>query len=327
VANPDAETKQTLRPRRGAGPKRRGACCLVMIYGPRLGHRVAMAKGEHVLGRGLDSDVLVSLEDVSRRHCAIRVKPSGVFLRDLGSKNGTFLNEDELARNRDYPLRSGDLVHVGGAIFKFLEGGNVEALYHEEIYRTAIVDGLTQINNQRYFVEFLERELARCGRHAHPLALVLFDVDQFKAINDERGHVAGDHVLRGIAAAVRPTVRREACFARYGGDEFVLVLPDTALEEAMVYAEKVRGIVEACRFEFDGKPLDVTVSVGVATMKPGVDEPGSFIRAADDRLYEAKHSGRNCVRGGPSSEGRGARARGSRRRASGRASRRRDPRG
>ena len=327
MANPDAETKETSRPRRGAGRSRGGSCCLVMIYGPRLGHRIALGKGEHVVGRGLESDVLVSLEDVSRRHCTIRVKTSGVFLRDLGSKNGTFLNDDELPPNEDFALRSGDLVHVGGAIFKFLEGGNVEALYHEEIYRTAIVDGLTQIHNQRYFVEFLERELARCARHAHPLALLIFDVDDFKVINDQRGHVAGDHVLRDIAAAVRPSVRREACFARYGGDEFALVLPDTPLEDALLYAEKVRGLVEACRFEFDGEPLEVTVSVGVATMKPGVDDPGTFIRAADDRLYEAKHSGRNCVRGGPSGAGRGGRARGSRRRASGRASRRRDPRG
>jgi two-component system cell cycle response regulator len=326
VANPDAETKETERPRRRSGRARGESCCLVMIYGPRLGHRIALGKGEHVVGRGLESDLLVSLEDVSRRHCAIRVKPSGVFLRDLGSKNGTFLNDDELPPNEDFTLRSGDLVHLGGAIFKFLEGGNVEALYHEEIYRTAIVDGLTQIHNQRYFVEFLERELARCSRRSHPLSLVIFDVDEFKAINDERGHVAGDHVLRDIAAAVRPSVRREACFARYGGDEFVLVLPDTGLAEAMVYAEKVRGLVEACRFEFDGEPLEVTVSVGVATMKPGVDDPGTFIRAADDRLYEAKHSGRNCVRGGLSAEARGGRARGSRKRASGRASRRRDRR-
>jgi two-component system, cell cycle response regulator len=268
-----------------------------MIYGPRLGSRLELPPGEYRIGRGRGNDVVVPLDDVSRHHCAVRVSAGGASVRDLGSMNGTWVNDCQLPPEEDVPISSGDLLEVGGAIFKYLEGGNVEALYHEEIYRTAIVDGLTRIHNHRYFVEFLERELARCGRHGRPLSLILFDVDHFKQINDSHGHVAGDHVLRDVAASVRGSVRREECFARYGGDEFVLVTPDTPIDGARSFAEKLRQLVEAREFEFDGRPIPVTISVGLATMRPGLDDPGAFIRAADDQLYEAKHAGRNCVRG------------------------------
>jgi diguanylate cyclase (GGDEF)-like protein len=268
-----------------------------MIYGPRLGSRFELREGVHRIGRGRKNDVVVGLDDVSRHHCSIRVVREGAFARDLGSMNGTWVNDEPLTPEQDHAIRSGDLIEVGGAIFKFLEGGNVEALYHEEIYRTAIIDGLTRIHNHRYFVEFLERELARCARHERPLSLVLFDVDRFKEINDRHGHVAGDHVLRDVAGSVRGSVRREECFARYGGDEFVLVLPDTPLEGARVFAEKVRGLVESHEFQFEDETVTVTISAGVASMRPGIDDPGAFIRAADDQLYVAKHAGRNCVRG------------------------------
>ena len=87
------------------------------------------------------------------------------------------------------------VVKIGSAIFKFLYGGNVESLYYEEVYRMAIVDGLTQIFNKRYFMEFLEREMARCHRYARALSLLIFDIDHFKKINDDNGHLAGDYVL------------------------------------------------------------------------------------------------------------------------------------
>jgi diguanylate cyclase (GGDEF)-like protein len=290
----DPKSKKTRRVTRVrsqvAGPEE---SCLVTIYGPDLGMRIPLKEGETVIGRDPACDVSVRLDEISRTHCRLTLRGDGATLCDLESTNGTFLNDREIPTREECVLRSGDLVHLGGTIFKFLEGGNVEALYHEEIYRTAIIDGLTQIHNRRYFVEFLERELSRAGRHDRPLSLVLFDVDDFKRINDAHGHVAGDHVLRDLASAVSTTVRREECFARYGGDEFALVLPDATLENALRFAERIRGLVEARRFAFDDEEISVTVSLGAATMIPGIDDPGAFIRAADDRLYAAKNAGRN----------------------------------
>jgi diguanylate cyclase (GGDEF)-like protein len=125
---------------------------------------------------------------------------------------------------------------------------------------------------------------------------VLFDIDRFKRINDDLGHLAGDAVLRQLAGCVRGKVRKEELFARYGGEEFAVVLPETACEDAVLFAERIREAVEGQRFEFDGDTIPVTVSLGVATTGNDVPRPDELIARADRALYRAKHDGRNCVR-------------------------------
>ena len=272
-----------------------GESCLVVIYGPDLGHRYEMGGDEITIGRDIENQVTLDLDNVSRRHARLAQRDGKVFVSDLGSTNGTFLNDQEV--KGELPLRSGDLLKVGGAIFKFLYGGNVESLFHEEIYRITIGDGLTQCYNKRYFLEFLEREMARAQRYGRPLSLMMFDLDHFKTVNDTHGHLAGDHVLREMAAAVRAKVRKEECFARYGGEEFALVSPESGPERFRKFAEKIRQIVAAHDFEFDGKRIPVTVSVGVADMSAAITEPTQFIRAVDQNLYAAKRQGRNRVIG------------------------------
>src|SRR5690606_29399643 len=149
-------------------------------------------------------------------------------VEDLGSTNGTWVNETEVRRPDEVPLRSGDLLKIGGCILKFLQAGNVETLYYEEIYRTIVVDGLTQVHTKRSFHEFLDREMARCSRYGRPLSLLLFDVDRFKDVNDQLGHLTGDYVLRELALLVKTRmIRKEELVARYGGEEFVVVLPES----------------------------------------------------------------------------------------------------
>jgi diguanylate cyclase (GGDEF)-like protein len=274
-----------------------GDGCLIEIYGPNLGRRVAVEHDELVIGREDGCEIAVPLETISRRHARVSTRGASTFLRDLGSTNGTFLNDEPLAPNEDRALRSGDLIRVGSAIFKFLYSGNVEALYHEEIYRTMIVDGLTKAYNRRFFTEFLEREMARCQRHDRPLALVLFDIDHFKRVNDDFGHLTGDAVLRDVAELVRSRVRREDCFARYGGEEFALVLPETQLDGARIFADRLRRLVADRGFQANGERIPVTISAGVAAMSKDMQEPAQFIKEADARLYEAKREGRNRVMG------------------------------
>src|SRR5436853_341307 len=120
------------------------------------------------------------------------------------------------------------------------------------------------IQNQRSLLEFLDRELARSARHQRPLALILCDIDWFKTINDELGHLGGDFTLRELAACVKTTVRREDLFARYGGEEFALVLVETSQEGAAEVAERIRQSVEKHPFRFEEKPFSLTISLGVA---------------------------------------------------------------
>jgi two-component system, cell cycle response regulator len=270
--------------------------CLVQIYGPQLGKKVLLEAAETTIGRGNGCEIVVELDNVSRLHCTLVQSDQGYSLRDEGSTNGTYLNNVQV-RGRT-PVRSGDLLKVGSAIFKFLAGGelgSIEAQYHEEIYRLTIIDGLTQVHNKRYLLELLEREISRCSRHGRALSVVLIDIDRFKAINDGFGHVAGDHVLREISALMKGCVRREDCLARYGGEEFALVLPETAGESAAFLADKLRVMVERHEFVFEGKRITVTYSAGVVQWGSMHDSPLALLKAADEKLYEAKRQGRNRV--------------------------------
>ncbi len=269
---------------------------LVHIYptGAEMGTRYHVGAEPLVIGRGDACDVHINENSVSRRHAVLQRGGGGWTVTDLGSTNGTFLNNVHVA---SAAIKDGDYLRVGNCIYRFLTGNNVEAQYHEEIYRLTIIDGLTGIHNKRYLLEFLERELARSERYLRPLALVLFDIDHFKRVNDELGHLAGDAVLCQLAACVRAGVRRDELFARYGGEEFAVVLPEAAVESAAAFGDRVREAVAAEHFEVAGRPLPVTISVGVADTA-GLETPHAeeLIARADKALYRAKNEGRNCVR-------------------------------
>ena len=268
--------------------------CLVVIYGNELGRKYNLESPNLTLGRSTKSDIQIDQESVSRAHSKIVNSGRSVRIRDLGSTNGTYVN-DELIEERT--LMDGDLIKVGRTIFKFLSGGNIEHAYHEEIYRLTTVDGLTQIYNKRYFSEALNREISRALRYRRELSLVMFDLDHFKQVNDTKGHLAGDSVLKTLASTVKSKIRAEDIFARYGGEEFAIILPEIDGHNAHQFAEKIRRIVEVTDFRFEGARIDVTISMGVATLDPDEPEASSLIKHSDERLYEAKNAGRNCVRG------------------------------
>jgi diguanylate cyclase (GGDEF)-like protein len=277
-----------------AGQQPTKEACLVVIYGNELGRKYSLESPSVTLGRSNKCDVQIDQESVSRAHSKITNAGRSVKIRDLGSTNGTYVN-DELVEER--PLVDGDFIKIGRTIFKFLSGGNIERAYHEEIYRLTTVDGLTQIFNKRYFAEALDREIARASRYRRELSLVMFDLDHFKEVNDSHGHLAGDAVLKTLAHTIKTRIRTEDIFARYGGEEFAIILPEIDGHNAHQFAEKIRRIVETTDFIFEATKIPVTISMGVATLD--LEEPAAvaLIKRSDERLYEAKAAGRNCVKG------------------------------
>jgi len=270
--------------------------CLVLIYPPgaELGKRYELGSNEEVIiGRGADCTIQVDRDSVSRKHAKVVRDGAQWLVTDLGSTNGSYVNDGQIS---SCTLRDGDLLKIGNAIFKFLVGGNVESSYHEEIYRMTIMDGLTGAYNKRYFIENLEKEIPRCTRHQRPLSLLIFDIDHFKKINDEHGHLTGDFVLREMARRIRSRVRKEEVFARYGGEEFALTLPETANDLAIKVGEDIRRLVASDPFDFEGDHIAVTISVGVGTSEEELS-PEAFIKLSDDNLYKAKRTGRNKVVG------------------------------
>src|SRR5215204_4760437 len=272
--------------------------CLVHIYptGPWMGMRHTLSDKPLIVGRGEDCDIRVLDTSVSRRHVRIEKIGDDYYVLDMQSTNGTYVNDKQSLPGDPIPMRAGDYLRVGNCIFRYLASGNVEADYHEEIYRLTIVDALTQIANVRYFNEFLEREVLRTVRHERPLSLVLFDIDRFKSVNDQLGHLGGDFTLRELSACVKGSIRKEELFARYGGEEFVIVLPETTLDNAITVAERLRHLIDCHPFQYEGKAYQVTVSLGVsATTGEEALTPHDLLRLADEKLYQAKNAGRNRV--------------------------------
>ncbi len=272
-----------------------GSDCLVVIYTTEpalLGKRFVLEASPVRVGRGADNHIVLEGDSVSRRHAQFESRGNVWYAVDNRSTNGTYVNEDQISGDR--PLTNGDRIKIGPTIVKFLSGADAEAKYHEEIYRMTIIDGLTQIHNKRYLQEALEREVMRARRHSRDLCVVMFDIDHFKQVNDQYGHLAGDHVLRELAKVVQERIRRDEVFARYGGEEFALVLPETPLEGAQLLAESLRCRVEKHGFVFQDERIPVTISMGAAQLS--AEGGGSdLLRAADEKLYEAKRSGRNRV--------------------------------
>jgi len=266
---------------------------LVVIHGLDLGRKYDLMKETTIVGRSSKADIQVDQEAISRNHARFVIQGTKVLLKDLGSTNGTYVN-DEMTSG-EMQLRNGDLVKIGRTIFKFIAGGNIESAYHDEIYRLTTVDGLTQVFNRRYFEETVEREISRCHRYSRQLSLVMVDIDHFKGINDNFGHLAGDHVLKHVASAIKTRIRREDILARYGGEEFALLLPEIDVKGAVALAEKIRKLIEKQKFEFDKQEIPVTISAGVAGLATPSYEAADLVRAADQQLYAAKTDGRNRV--------------------------------
>jgi diguanylate cyclase (GGDEF)-like protein len=170
---------------------------------------------------------------------------------------------------------------------------------HDRVAAQAVTDPLTGLFNRRFLTETLEREVDRALRFGHPISLVILDIDDFKRINDDLGHLRGDDVLEGVAEAMHAATRSIDVAARYGGDELALILLETDRAGAAVVAERIRESVSSADFAaFHGIP-DVTISVGVATIPGQADDMTSLINAADGALLRAKRAGKNMIRTAP----------------------------
>jgi len=163
--------------------------------------------------------------------------------------------------------------------------------HQEELKRKVYIDDLTQIYNRTYFEERFTKEISRYKREESPLSLIFMDIDKFKNLNDNYGHQVGDEVLKELANLLNKNIRQTDTFARWGGEEFVIIQPNTILQNSKKVAEHLRKIIKNHLFCSD---LSVTCSFGIATYRD-TDSPEAIIKRADEALYRAKNSGRDRV--------------------------------
>ncbi|MCH7574628.1 MAG: diguanylate cyclase [Candidatus Marinimicrobia bacterium] len=164
-----------------------------------------------------------------------------------------------------------------------------------ELERMAMFDSLTDLLSRRALLEQMDIEIMRSHRYGRHLSMLMLDIDRFKRVNDKHGHVAGDAVIRAISATIKEQIRGSDFAGRYGGEEFIVLLPETPLKKATVLAEKLRKSIEKLKVKVEGHTLDdLAVSIGVAEFREG-DEPTDIINRSDQGLYKAKRGGRNRV--------------------------------
>ena len=164
-----------------------------------------------------------------------------------------------------------------------------------KLQELALRDGLTGLLNRRYWESCLEREFARHQRYDNPVSLVIFDIDHFKRVNDTYGHQTGDEVIRETARITSQLVRETDFAGRYGGEEFVVLLPGTTLDGAAQFAERLRSTIERQQLDYQGSPLTFTISLGVATLADDIAGYQALLERADKALYQSKEGGRNQV--------------------------------
>lgn len=167
---------------------------------------------------------------------------------------------------------------------------------NKRLERLSITDGLTGLYNHRYFQDELARAFEESERYGRPLSLVIIDLDFFKKINDTHGHAVGDEVLKAVSKMFQESIRSTDLVARYGGEEFTVMMPETTLDDALAFAEKIRALVAARAVPTQAGPIPITVSIGVSMAPdPAIATARELIVAADDALYRAKGGGRNQV--------------------------------
>lgn len=265
---------------------------LILLAGDEAGKMIRL-DGEITIGRSPKAFLRLSGDGVSRLHARLFRRDEATYVEDLGSTNGTFVNGTRVGA--PLALSDGDKIQIGASfLLKFSLQDALEHSFQQQLYEAALRDPLTKVFNRRALGDRLETELAHLSRHATDLAVMLFDLDHFKRINDTFGHLAGDHVLRTFATLVQGMTRREDFFARYGGEEFVMLCRSTNLEQGRLLGERIRAAVAREPIAFEDKRIPVTVSIGIASAWPRCS-PAEVLGVADAALYSAKSAGRNTV--------------------------------
>src|SRR5450432_1694840 len=294
MAPVDESTRMFEAPLAPEGGKRDRAY-LVVLAGASVGEMYKVEGEKTIIGRGQRAQIRLLDDGISREHAQLVIIKDRVVLQDLGSTNGTYCNGLKVEANKE--LVDGDKILVGSTtILKFTYHDNLDEIFQKQMYESALRDGLTKAFNKKYFTDRLESEFTFSIRHVAPLALVLFDIDHFKKVNDTHGHQAGDHVLSEIATLLTAALRAEDVFARYGGEEFAVICRGSDLNQAQVVGERMRKAVEQKRFVYEGTHIPITISLGISGLpNPAVKDASDLVNLADKALYQSKHGGRNRV--------------------------------
>src|SRR5436190_6079588 len=279
---------------------------LISLKGELLATPIPLERDVVTIGRALDADIRLNDPKASRLHAQIstHTDPSSAAVRfgikDLGSTNGTLVNGQPVSETL---LNDGDKILVGDHLFRFEMLDEIDREFHQQIHRLIVHDELTGLLTSKSFFTELRREAARAEEEKMPFCVLMMDLDYFKQVNDNYGHLVGSRTLQDVGVIIKASLRAGDVAARFGGEEFAAFLLDADYAQALVAAERVRRSVESHLFSSatstSGDQEDVgfhiTISIGIAAYPEDAKDPIQLTEMADSALYRAKRNGRNSI--------------------------------
>jgi diguanylate cyclase (GGDEF)-like protein len=262
-----------------------------------FGRHFILDKKQTVLGRGTKADITILDGKISKVHCEIDViRGSGgieqIGIRDLESTNGTYVNGESVSQ---VTLKAGDKIQAGDTVLQLSYSDEIEKEYHAKLFNFAACDALTGLYNKRFMFNELENYSRITRRSGRPFSIIMIDIDDFKQINDRFGHLSGDEYLKQLAELIRRSLRDQDIAGRIGGEEFLVILPETAIDGAFRLAVRIRKNVEEFVLPYQNSEIRTTISSGVCQYEKGIKDVKEFLDLADQAMYEAKRSEKNKV--------------------------------
>ncbi|MBX3436719.1 MAG: GGDEF domain-containing protein [Planctomycetaceae bacterium] len=289
LATPERQVQDSAR--RTSHDSRSGLLCIYPVTASR--GLIELTQESTTIGRNANCDIVLSGDSTADQHAVIEWVDGECWIRDCGSAVGTSINDLRISAQR---LTAGDRVRIGNCIFKFLSADRLDIQYYNAVYEMMTVDALTGAQNPRSFEEDFAREVLRAQRHWRPIALLRFEIDQFRCIAERQGRMVGNECLHGLSRRVGGRIRGEDLFARLSDEQFALSLVEAPLKQSVRVAQDLRRLVEGEPILTSRGPVPVTISIGIgfANGQGPVTAP-EILQKAQENLARARTSGRNCV--------------------------------
>jgi diguanylate cyclase (GGDEF)-like protein len=275
------------------------AIMLVIIAGNEadFGKHFILEKEQVLVGRESGNDIVIHDGRISKVHCVLSIaKGAGtgerIAIRDLETTNGTYVNGKSITQAE---LRAGDKFQIGDTVLQLSYNDDIEKEFHRKLFDFAVRDALTGMYNKRFVLNEMENLMRIARRNGRIFCIIMVDIDDFKQINDRFGHPSGDEYLKQLAGLIRDSLRDQDIAGRIGGEEFLVILPETTIDGAFQLAVRIRKNVEEFVLYPQDKRIRTTISAGVCQFESGIADVPEFLDMADQALYEAKKAEKNKV--------------------------------
>ncbi len=262
-----------------------------------FGKQFPLEKNQTLVGRDDSNDIAINDEKVSKTHCDISIIKNSrgveqIVIKDNHSTNGTYVNGEAVDQ---IAINPGDKIQIGDTVLNLSCNDELEKEYHAKLFNYAVRDSHTGLYNKRFIVNELENISRIAKRSGRAFSIIIFDIDNFKGINDLYGHLAGDEYLKCIAELFGQSLREQDIAGRIGGEEFLIILPETSIEGAFQLAVRIRKNVENFVLHYRHYEIKTTISAGVCQYENTIKDVNELLDIADQALYETKRSGKNKV--------------------------------